>query len=114
VTLVPFAALSPFHTWIFPKRHCATFSRIREEEIYDLAYNLKTILGKFYAGLDDPDFNYIIRSENPKECNSEYFHWYISIVPRITQVAGFELGSGMYINTSIPEEIADFLRKTSV
>ncbi len=114
VTLVPFAAFTPFHTWIFPKRHCATFSSIHEEEVYDLAYNLKTILKKFYVGLDDPDFNYIIRSQNPMECNSEYFHWYISIVPRITQVAGFELGSGIYINTSIPEESADFLRKINI
>lgn len=111
MTFVPFAALSPFHTWIFPKRHCATFSSTSEEEVNDLAYHLKTILRKFYAGLEDPDFNYIIRSENPKECKSEYFHWYISIVPRITQTAGFELGSGMYINTSIPEESAEFLRK---
>lgn len=114
VTLVPFAALSPFHTWIFPKRHCATFSSIDEEEIADLSHHLKTILRKFYVGLEDPDFNYIIRSENPKECKSEYFHWYMSIVPRLTQTAGFELGSGMYINTSIPEENADFLRKIQV
>jgi UDPglucose--hexose-1-phosphate uridylyltransferase len=114
VTFVPFAALSPFHTWIFPKRHCATFSSISEEEVHDLAYHLKTILRKFYAGLEDPDFNYIIRSENPKECKSEYFHWYIGIVPRLTQAAGFELGSGMYINTSIPEESAEFLRKIKV
>ncbi len=110
VTFVPFAALSPFHTWIFPKRHCATFSSISEEEVNDLAYHLKTILWKFYAGLGDPDYNYIIRSENPKECKSEYFHWYISIVPRLTHTAGFELGSGMYINTSIPEESAKFLK----
>ena len=114
MTFVPFAALSPFHTWIFPKRHCATFSSITEEEVKDLAFHLKTILLKFYDGLEDPDFNYIIRSENPKECASEYFHWYISIVPRLTQTAGFELGSGMYINTSIPEESAEFLRKTKV
>jgi len=111
LTFVPFAALSPFHTWVFPKRHCATFSSISEEEVGDLAYHLKTILRKFYSGLEDPDYNYVIRSENPKECKSEYFHWYISIVPRLTQTAGFELGSGMYINTSIPEESADFLRK---
>lgn len=114
VTFVPFAALSPFHTWIFPKRHCAAFSSINEEEINDLASHLKTILRKFYVGLEDPDFNYIIRSENPKECASEYFHWYMSIVPRLTQTAGFELGSGMYINTSIPEESADYLRKIKV
>lgn len=110
-TFVPYAALSPFHTWIFPKRHCAAFSSIREEEIYDLAFNLKTILSKFNQGLENPDFNFILRSEHPKECSSEYFHWYISIVPRVMQTTGFELGSGMYVNTAIPEESADFLRK---
>ena len=113
-TFVPYAALSPFHTWIFPKRHCAAFSSINEEEVNDLALHLKTILRKFYVGLEDPAFNYIIRSENPRECESEYFHWYLSIVPRLTQTAGFELGSGMYINTSIPEESADYLRNIRV
>lgn len=111
VTFIPYAALSPFHTWIFPKRHCATFGEIREEEIPDFAYSLKTILSRFYCGLNNPDFNLVIRSESLKESNSEYFHWYLSIVPRITQPSGFELGSGMYYNTSIPEEIAEFLRK---
>ncbi len=114
VTFIPYAALSPFHTWIFPKRHNATFGDIRDEEIVDLAYNLKTILSKLYYGLDNPDFNYVIRSENPVEFGSEYFHWYLSIVPRIIQASGFELGSGMYTNASIPEEIAEFLRKAKI
>ena len=111
VTFIPYAALSPFHTWIFPKKHNASFGDISDEEIADLAYNLKTVLSKIYHGLDNPDYNYVIRSESPKECGSEYFHWYLSIVPRVIQAAGFELGSGMYINTSLPEEIAEFLRK---
>lgn len=114
VTFIPYAALSPFHTWIFPKRHCATFATITESEIADLSFNLKSILSKFHSGLEDPDFNYIIRSQNPKECTSEYFHWYLSIVPRVVQTAGFELGSGMYINTSIPEKSAEFLRGVTV
>jgi UDPglucose--hexose-1-phosphate uridylyltransferase len=109
-----YAALSPFHIWIMPKRHCATFSNIAGDEIYDLCLNLKTILSKLSLGLDDPDFNFIINSQNPKECSSEYFHWYLSIVPRVTQSAGFELGSGMYINTAIPEKSAEFLRNIKV
>ncbi|MEW6108352.1 MAG: galactose-1-phosphate uridylyltransferase [Nitrospirota bacterium] len=114
VTFIPYAALSPFHIWIFPKRHCATFSTITEEEINDFSFNLKTIFLKFYEGLDDPDYNFIIRSQNPKECNSEYFHWYLSIVPRVIQTAGFELGSGMYINTAIPEKSTEFMRSIIV
>lgn len=114
VTFIPYAALSPFHTWIFPKRHTASFGEIRDDEINDLAYNLKTMLSKLYYGLENPDFNYVIRSEKLKESGSEYFHWYLSIVPRTAQVSGFELGSGMYTNASIPEEVAEFLRRVKV
>jgi len=111
VAFIPYAALSPFHMWIFPKRHDAMFGDIRDNEIADLAYNLKVILSKLYCGLDNPDFNFVIRSESVKESGSEYFHWYLSIVPRLAQASGFQLGSGIYTNPSIPEEVADFLRK---
>lgn len=114
VTFIPYAALSPFHTWIFPKRHTASFGDISDDEINDLAFSLKTILTKLYCGLENPDFNYVIRSENLKESGSEYFHWYLSIVLRITHASGFELGSGMYTNASVPEEVAEFLRKVKI
>lgn len=114
LTFIPYAALSPFHTWIFPKRHSASFSDITDLEIKNLARTLKTIISKLYYGLDNPDFNYVLRSHRPRDCDAEYFHWYISIVPRLSKEAGFELGSGMYINPSIPEENARFLREVKV
>lgn len=110
ISFIPYAAVSAFHTWIFPKRHTACFSEITEEEINDLALNLKTTLAKFYYGLNDPDFNYSIRSNRPKDAKSEYTHWYLSIVPRVTTTAGFELGSGIFINSALPEECAEYLR----
>jgi UDPglucose--hexose-1-phosphate uridylyltransferase len=110
LTFIPYAALSPFHTWIFPKRHSSAFSTISSDEAKDLAHHLKAILLKFHKGLDNPDYNYVIRSSRPQDAGNEYCHWYISIVPRLTKAAGFELGSGMYINTSLPEESAEFLR----
>jgi len=113
-TLIPYAALSPFHTWLFPKRHSASFSSITDEEIRDLASHLKTILSKFHYGLDDPDYNYVIKSSRPRDDANEYCHWYIGIIPRITMAAGFELGSGMFINSSIPEKNAEFLRSVKV
>jgi len=109
IAFIPYAALSPFHIWIYPKNHAASFGKIQEEEIKDLAKVLKLILAKLYYGLEDPDFNYVIRSLYKAEV-LEYFHWYISIIPRLTKAAGFELGSGMYINTALPEASADFLR----
>jgi UDPglucose--hexose-1-phosphate uridylyltransferase len=113
LTFIPYAALTPFHTWIFPKRHSASFSKITEQEIKDLAFHLKTLLAKFYHGIRDPDYNYVIRSSRPKDAENEYCHWYLSVVPRLTMTAGFEMGSGMYINTSLPEECAEFIRSVS-
>ena len=68
----------------------------------------------FTSGLENPDFNYVVRSLSTTESDSKYFHWYISVLPRITQTAGFELGTGMYINTALPEESARFLRGVSL
>ncbi|MFH0948080.1 MAG: DUF4931 domain-containing protein, partial [Elusimicrobiota bacterium] len=114
VSFIPYAALSPFHCWIYPKRHFSSFGDITEDEVSDLAINLKTTLSKYYNGLDNPDFNYVIRSSPTDLKNLDFFHWYISIVPRLTKTAGFELGSGMFINTSLPENDAKFLRGIKV
>ncbi len=114
VAFIPYAALSPFHIWIFPREHRSSFEDIAEEEISDLAYNLQTVLLKLKIGLNDPDFNFTIRSIPIRERSTEYYHWYLAIVPRTAITAGFELGSGMYISAAIPEESAKFLREISI
>lgn len=111
VAFIPYAALSPFHTWIFPLRHTSCFENIRDEEVSDLALILKTVLGKLYFALGNPDYNFTIRSSPTGEGETEHFHWYLAIVPHVSRIAGFELGSGMYINTAFPEDSAQFLRE---
>ncbi|MBI5598865.1 MAG: galactose-1-phosphate uridylyltransferase [Deltaproteobacteria bacterium] len=113
-TFIPYAALSPFHTWIFPKRHSASFSDITGAETKDIAVHLKNLLSRVYHGLNNPDYNYVIRSSRPMDAGNEYCHWYMAVVPRLTKTAGFELGSGMFINTSVPEDDAEFLRSVNV
>lgn len=110
VSFMPYASAAPFITWIFPRRHMSSFGEMNDDEVGDLARILKTTLAKLYYGLNNPDFNYTIRSIPVKEKDNEYFHWYLSIVPRISQPAGFELGSGMFVNVSLPESAAEFLR----
>lgn len=107
---VPYAALSPFHIWIVPRRHTASFIDVTNPELRDLAQVLRDLLRRLYIGLGDPDYNYIIRTAPRRERTAPYLHWYVSIVPRVTRQAGFELGSGMYINTAMPEASAEFLR----
>ncbi|MFH1539262.1 MAG: galactose-1-phosphate uridylyltransferase [bacterium] len=108
---VLYAAASPFHTWILPRRHAASFGTIGDEEIADLASVLRATLRKLYVGLGDPDYNFVVRSAPIGLENATYFHWYIAIVPRLSKAAGFELGSGMFINTALPEDSAAFMRK---
>jgi len=110
VCLVPYASLSPFAAWVFPRRHMASFSEIQPEEMRDLAGALRVVLGKLYYGLGDPDYNFIIRTSPCENRYSRHYHWYLSLIPRLTKVAGFELGSGMYINVTLPEANAEFLR----
>lgn len=114
VAFIPYAAFSPFHLWLLPKRHHPQFIDIKDKEIDDMAHILKDVLRKLYFGLSDPDFNYVIRSAPLDFGRGDYFHWYLSIVPRVNKAAGFELGSGMFINASIPEESAKFLREVKI
>ncbi|HYR45068.1 MAG TPA: HIT domain-containing protein [Terriglobia bacterium] len=110
VSFVPFAAISPFHVWLMPQRHMPDFGLITEDELTDLATHVRRLVRKIYFGLDDPDYNLVVRSVLERSSDARSFHWYISIIPRVSQPAGFELGSGMFINASIPERSAEFLR----
>jgi UDPglucose--hexose-1-phosphate uridylyltransferase len=108
---VLYAASSPFHMWIMPRTHRASFLHVADEQLAALAAIVIEVLRKLYVRLNDPDYNLIIRSTPVKEPENAYFHWYIAIVPRLSRTAGFELGSGVWINPTIPEDCAAFLRE---
>jgi len=110
----PFAARSPFETRIIPKEHRASFGDISDREVIDLAEVLRQTMKKIYVGLNDPNYNYIIRSAPYGDEEARYLHWYIVIIPKLTTPAGFEISSGIYINVSLPEQCAEFLRNVDV
>jgi UDPglucose--hexose-1-phosphate uridylyltransferase len=110
IAFIPYAALSPFHLWILPKVHAACFSKMPVDLMPELASVLRTILAKLYGHLNNPPFNLVVRSIGPDDEDTSHFHWYISIVARVVKVAGFELGTGMYVNPSSPEICAQALR----
>lgn len=114
VALHPFASHYPFETWIMPKEHRSSFGNITEREIPDLALLLKEILLKFHAGLGNPDYNMVVHTTPVDDEHKSYYLWHIQIVPRLTQIAGFEIGSGIYINIALPEETAAFFREMKV
>lgn len=110
---IPYAAFSPFHLWIVPRRHTMSFLSASPQELRDLSVVLRLVLRKIHFGLNDPDYNYVIRSAPERERDSSFLHWYLAVVPRVTRLAGFEMGSGMFINTALPEESARFLRSVT-
>jgi len=114
VAFILYAAPSPFHIWIVPKKHGASFGGIDDAQVTGLAAILKNVLTRLYIGLNNPDYNYVIRSIPGQVRKNDFYHWYLSIVPRIVKTAGFELGSGIYINTALPEKSAEFLRNVRI
>jgi len=111
VVLQPFASRVPFETWIVPKEHQASFGLISIDDSKRFAKVLKTTLLKLYTKLNDPNYNYVIHTAPVKDEQEDYYHWHLQIIPRLTTPAGFEMGSGIYINVSFPEETAQFLRE---
>jgi UDPglucose--hexose-1-phosphate uridylyltransferase len=114
VAFCPFASKHPYEVRIFPLKHSALYGTISEEEMADLAYILQVVLAKISMLLNDPDYNYYIRTVPNSDGDVRFYHWHIAITPRLTRSAGFELGTRVYINTTIPEEAAEQLRNQAL
>jgi UDPglucose--hexose-1-phosphate uridylyltransferase len=114
LVICPFASRSPFETRIYPKIHHSSFATVSDQELKDFAFALQDTLKRLRIGLNDPDYNYIIRSAPIEDTNVKYDHWYAVIVPKLTTPAGFELGTGIYINSTLPEQCAEFLRGVQI
>jgi len=111
VVFQPFASRYPFETWIVPKQHQASFGLISMEDSKRFGRVLKGTLWKLYSKLNDPEYNFVIHTAPTKDEQEDYYHWHLQIIPRLTTPAGFELGSGIFINVAFPEETAQFLRE---
>ncbi len=111
VGFVPFAAEVPFEMWLIPRRQQADFGSVSEEEKTDLAHALRELLVRLRDVLGDPDYNYIINTAARYKADEPHLRWYVQIRPRLTTPAGFEIGSGMLVNPSLPEQNAVALRR---
>jgi UDPglucose--hexose-1-phosphate uridylyltransferase len=109
VALAPYAARFPFETWILPKAHAAAFEALTDSEVSSFADLLRESLRRLHQVVDDPDFNYNIHT-GPVGAEVADFHWHLEITPRLAELAGFEQGTGMFINQVMPEDAASILR----
>ncbi len=114
VSVEPFAPRFPFETWLLPVKHYSHFEAMELREYYGLAAVLKETLLRINRTLESPHYNFILHTSPVQEVPLLEYHWHIEIIPKLTKVAGFEWGSGFYINPTPPEMAAQHLREAQV
>jgi UDPglucose--hexose-1-phosphate uridylyltransferase len=120
VAMCPFASRFPFEVAIYPREHEHHFGLLDESRRGALAEVLYQCLRHLRPALGDPPYNYVVNTSPnpvPRPGKPNYwstlpldYHWHLEIMPRVTRIAGFEWGTGFYINPVAPEEAAQFLR----
>jgi UDPglucose--hexose-1-phosphate uridylyltransferase len=110
MALTPYAARFPYEVWILPKRHASHFEHMGKTELGQAAKFLGQILGGINRALGSPAFNFILHSAPLREPDLPHYHWHIEVMPKISKIAGFEWGSGIFINAVRPERAAEVLR----
>ena len=111
VAFTPFASRFPFETWILPTHHRSAFEETGVEELRGLAEVLGEFLRRMDRVLQHPPFNFMLHSAPLREGPLDHFHWHLEIIPKLTNVAGYEWGSGFFINPVLPEDAAAALRE---
>ncbi len=120
----PFASCFPFETWLFPLKHRHDFTLLADDELLVLARAMKEMLLRMKLVLNDPPYNFVLHTSpslTPRPGKPQYwgtieydYHWHLELVPRLTKIAGFEWGTGFYINPTPPEVAAEELRKIEI
>jgi UDPglucose--hexose-1-phosphate uridylyltransferase len=114
LAVTPYASRFPFEAWILPKRHVSHFEASEIPEIQNLGWLLRAVIRKIDKTLERPAYNLMIHSSPIQEGAMAHYHWHIEIIPKLTNAAGFEWGTGFYINPTPPEEAASFLREAGL
>jgi len=114
LTIAPYAPRFPFETWILPKRHESSYENSSSSMYENLARSIKTLLNKADLVLDTPAYNLVLHTSPVQDPQNDHYHWHIEFMPKLTKTAGFEWGTGFYINPTPPEEAARFLREASI
>jgi len=121
VSFCPFASRFPFEIWVMPKEHSPDFESTPANQMPVFTEMMKVTLAKLTKALKNPPYNYVLHTAPVRWRRRGYwttlasdFHWHIEIIPRVTNIAGFEWGTGFYINPTIPEEAAEYLQEIEV
>ena len=112
IAISPFASRSPYQIYVIPKQHSNSITYASSPQILDFASLLKNIFDRLYKLLGEVSFNYVLHTllpvlENKYDHSS---HWFLDIMPKMSKLAGYELGSGVFINSITPEDATEHLK----
>ncbi len=110
IAFCPYVPRYAFETWLFPKRHNSDFGQLSREDLSHLAKILKELLGRIKTCLANPSYNFFLHLAPVNFETDESYHWHIEIIPKLTEVAGFEWGTGFYIVPTDPGLAARHLK----
>ncbi len=109
MAFAPYASRSPFEVWIVPRRHDADFARASAADITATAEALRQVLGNLASSLDGPPYNLVLHTAPLQEQVDGTYHWHWEIHPRLREIAGLELGTGLPVNPVSPEDAVEEL-----
>jgi UDPglucose--hexose-1-phosphate uridylyltransferase len=109
VAFAPYASRSPFEVWIVPRVHQADFGRATALDVAGTAEALRQVLSRLAASLDGPPYNLVLHSAPLREQVDATYHWHWEIHPRLREIAGLELGTGLPVNSVSPEDAVEEL-----
>ncbi len=114
IAIAPYAPRSPFETWILPREHSSSYIDMDESHLESLTTIFSEIMRRLDACIPNVPYNFVLHTAPLRSAPLNYFHWHFEIMPKLTSIAGFEWGSGFYINPVPPEEAAKFLREAKI
>ncbi len=114
LAVTPYAPKAPFEIWIMPRFHESNFENSQKQHYQNLAALFSDVLKRLDRVLNKPPYNFILHTAPVRNGETlPHYHWHFEIMPKLVKTAGFEWGSGFYINPTPPEEAAEYLRGAS-
>jgi UDPglucose--hexose-1-phosphate uridylyltransferase len=109
VAFAPYASRSPFEVWIVPRRHDADFAAASDRDVAATAEALRQVLARLAVSLDGPPYNLVLHTAPLREQVEATYHWHWEIHPRLREIAGLEVGTGLPVNPVSPEDAVEEL-----
>ena len=124
VAYAPFASRVPFEICLMPKAHQHDFREVSDQDLHAFMAALQEVLQRIKVALDDPPYNFFLHTAPNSESltpRRSYWttlrhdwHWHVEILPRLGNMAGFEFGTGFFINSTPPEQAAEILKSVKL